>query len=174
MKLELIDLVNENDEVIGVIDRNDKEFINKKNVRGIALFLITKDNKIVVPKRSSNRRLFPNYFDFSVAGMVDSKEDYKTAIYRETKEELLLDNIELKEFAYFNPYKENVPIFLKEYVGFIKNEISNYDKDGIANISYLSFEELNNLLKESPQLFKPCYKLSLNALENYLKNNGIL
>lgn len=32
--MDLVDLVNENDEVIGTIDRNDKAFIYKKNVRG--------------------------------------------------------------------------------------------------------------------------------------------
>lgn len=58
MNVDLVDLVNENDEVIGTINRNDKDFIYKRNVRGVELFLITKNNKIIIPRRSSNRRIW--------------------------------------------------------------------------------------------------------------------
>ena len=85
MSLELMDLVNEKDEVIGVVDRNSKDFKDKKNIRGVNLFLLTKDNKVVIPKRSGNRRIFPNCYDFSVAGMVDSGEDYETASIEKQK-----------------------------------------------------------------------------------------
>lgn len=168
MNMELMDLVNEKDEVIGVIDRNSKDFNSKKNIRGVNLFLLTKDKKVVVPKRSGNRRIFPNCYDFSVAGMVDSGETYETAMKRETKEELLLDDVILKEIAYLNPYKDNSSMFLKIYVGFIGHEIENFDKDGISNIYYLTVEEIDELLKNSPHLFKTSYKMSFELLKKYL------
>ncbi len=169
--MNLVDLVNENDEVIGTIDRNDKAFIYKKNVRGVELFLLTKDNKIVVPKRSSNRRIFPNCYDLSVAGMVDSKEDYETAMYRELKEELFIDNMSLKEIAYLNPYKNESELFIKLYIGYIDSEIINYDKDGISQIYYFTVNEIDNLLKENPKQFKDNFKFSYNILKEYLRVN---
>ncbi len=169
--MDLVDLVNENDEVIGTIDRNDKAFIYKKNVRGVELFLLTKDNKIVVPKRSSNRRIFPNCYDLSVAGMVDSKEDYETAMYRELKEELFIDNMSLKEIAYLNPYKNESELFIKLYIGYIDSEIINYDKDGISQIYYFTVNEIDNLLKENPKQFKGNFKFSYNILKEYLSVN---
>lgn len=171
MELELIDLVNENDEVIGVINRKDKSFNTKKNVRGVNLFLLTDDFKIVVPIRSNNRAIFPNCYDFSAAGMVDSNETYEIAIYRELKEELFIENITLKEIAYLNPFKDNAPIFLKLYLGNINYKIKNYDKDGISKILYLTLDEVEALLKRTPNLFKTAYEASFNILKKYLKEN---
>lgn len=169
MALELMDLVNDKDEVIGVINRNSKDFKDKKNVRGVNLFLLTKDKKVVIPKRSSNRRIFPNCYDFSVAGMVDGGENYETAVYRETKEELLLDDIVLKEIGYLNPYKDKSSMFLKVYIGYIDYKIKDFDRDGISDIYYLTIEEIDKLLKKSPELFKTSFELSFNLLKDYLK-----
>ncbi len=173
MKPDLVDLVDENDEVIGVIDRNNKEFMRKKNVRGVELFLLTKDHKIVIPKRSSNRRIFPNCYDYSVAGMVDSKETYETAIYRELKEELCIDNISLQEIAYLNPYKNESTMFIKLYIGYIDNEIEQYDTDGISKIYYFTMEEIDNLLKEHPEQFKNTFSSSYENLKKYLNRKEI-
>lgn len=169
--MELIDLVNENDEVIGVIDRGDKKFINAKNVRGVELFLIDSYGKIVIPKRSGNRRIFPNCYDLSAAGMVDSGEDYTTAMYRELKEELSIDNIILEEIAYLNPYKGESNLFIKLYIGYIDFKINDYDKDGISDIYYLSTEEIDKLLEDNPEQFKGNFKYSYNKLKEYLSNN---
>ena len=40
MELELIDLVNENDEVIGVINRKDKAFNTKKMLGALTYFCL--------------------------------------------------------------------------------------------------------------------------------------
>lgn len=172
MNVDLVDLVNENDEVIGTINRNDKDFIYKRNVRGVELFLITKNNKIIIPRRSSNRRIYPNCYDYSVAGMVDSKEEYETAIYRELKEELGIDNIVLKEIAYLNPYTSESSIFVKLYIGYIDYEIKNYDKDGIKELYYFTIEEISNLLEQDATQFKGTFAVSFKYLRNYLKNKG--
>lgn len=166
--MDLVDLVNEKDEVIGVIDRNDKTFLQKKNVRNVELFLITKENKIVIPKRSSNRRVFPNCYDYSAAGMVDSKEDYETAMYRELKEELGIENITLKEIAYLNPYKTESILFTKIYIGYLEDEIMEYDKDGISQIYYFKIEEIDSLLKKHPELFKRTFSYSYKILKEFL------
>lgn len=172
MNVDLVDLVNENDEVIGTINRNDKDFIYKRNVRGVELFLITKNNKIIIPRRSSNRRIYPNCYDYSVAGMVDSQEEYETAIYRELKEELGIDNIVLKEIAYLNPYTSESSIFVKLYIGYIDYEIKNYDKDGIKELYYFTIEEISNLLEQDATQFKGTFAVSFKYLRNYLKNKG--
>ena len=101
--MEYLDLVNEKDEVIG---KEDRDIIYKKNYRNfrvINIMIFTSDNKIIVPKRSSNRRVFPNCYDCSVGGHVSSGETYEEAAYRELKEELGIENVELQEIGYFNP-----------------------------------------------------------------------
>ncbi len=103
--------------------------------------------------------------------MVDSKEDYETAMYRELKEELFIDNMSLKEIAYLNPYKNESELFIKLYIGYIDSEIINYDKDGISQIYYFTVNEIDNLLKENPKQFKDNFKFSYNILKEYLRVN---
>lgn len=168
MKKELLDLVNEFDEVIGTIDRNSEEFAKTNNIRGVELFLLTEDGKVVIPKRSSNRRIYHNCYDYSVAGMVDSQEDYETAMYRELEEELGISNIKLHEIAYLNPFKNESTMFIKLYIGYINEEITNYDHDGIADIYYFTTEEIDKLLEEHPEQFKSTFPSSYSNLKKYL------
>lgn len=169
--MDLVDLVDENDNVIGTIDRGNSSFADKNNVRGVELFLINKDGKIVIPKRSENRRIFPNCYDMSAAGMVDSGEDYDEAMYRELKEELNIDNIILKEIAYLNPYKGESNIFTKVYIGYIDFKIEDFDKDGISDIYYFTISEIDDLLNNNSSQFKANFIFSFNALKKYLNEN---
>ena len=76
-EIEYLDLVDENDNVIGKEDRNVIYKNNWRNFRVINIMIFTSDNKIVVPKRSGNRRVFPNCYDCSVGGHVSSGETYE-------------------------------------------------------------------------------------------------
>lgn len=75
--IEYLDLVDENDNVIGKEDRNIIYKKDLNNFRVINIMIINSENKIIVPKRSGNRRLFPNCYDCSVGGHVSSGETYE-------------------------------------------------------------------------------------------------
>ena len=64
--VEFFDIVNEKDEIIGKIRENEQNTVKPSQLRFINIIVINNDNTIVVPKRSSNRKLFPNCYDFSV------------------------------------------------------------------------------------------------------------
>ena len=80
-KLEYFDVVNEKDEVIGKIPENEQHNVKPSELRFINILIKDDKNKIIVPKRSSNRRIFPNCYDFSVGGHVNSGETYEQAAY---------------------------------------------------------------------------------------------
>ena len=56
--IEYLDLVDEDDNVIGVEDRNIIYAKELRNFRVINIIIMNSDNKIIVPKRSGNRRIF--------------------------------------------------------------------------------------------------------------------
>ena len=126
---------------------------------------------ILVPKRSSNRKIFPNCYDFSVGGHVNSGESYEKAAYRELKEELGIDNVKLQEVAYFSSFSSDSNTFQKVYLLKYYREICNYDTNGIEKIYYKSKQEIQELMKNKSSLFKTDYFVVMEYLfdKNYLK-----
>ncbi|WBW97004.1 NUDIX hydrolase [Oceanirhabdus sp. W0125-5] len=116
-KEEILDLVNENDEIIGAVSRREvcKEGI--RNYRVINAFIRNEEGKIWIPRRAANKRMFPLALDMSVGGHVQSGESYLKGFERELKEELniKLDDVEYREVLYLNPYKEDISSFMKVY-----------------------------------------------------------
>ncbi len=168
-EIEYLDLVDENDRVIGKEDRNIIYANNWRNFRVINIMIFTTDNKIVVPKRSSNRKLFPNCYDCSVGGHVSSGETYEQAAYRELEEELGITGVKLEEIGYFKPTDIDTSAFSKMYKLVYDDEL-NFDKNGIQNIYYMNKEEVRKLIEENPKRFKGDYP----KFFKWLDENGVL
>ena len=97
--IEFFDIVNEKDEIIGKIKEDEQNTVKSSQLRFINIIITNKDNMILVPKRSSNRKIFPDCYDFSVGGHVNSGENYEKAAYRELKEELGIENVKLQGYS---------------------------------------------------------------------------
>lgn len=162
--MEYFDLVDEKDNVIGKIKETEQVQPNK--LRFINIIIIDENKKIIVSKRSGNRIIFPNCYDFSVGGHVNSGESYEQAAYRELKEELNIENVKLIEIGYFNPYKDNVDTFSKLYLSRYNNKIEEYDKEGITDIFYMTIDEIKELIRKEPKKFKSDYEKMIKYIIN--------
>ena len=88
---EYLDLVDANDNVIG---RELRSVIYKEgvsNFRVVNGFIRNYQGDLWIPIRKSDKRIFPNAFDFSVGEHVESDEPYDDAFKRGMTEELNLD-----------------------------------------------------------------------------------
>ncbi len=116
---EIHDLVNDFDEVIGQISRDDSwdKAVRGGYARVINAFVINSKGQLFIPRRSSSKRMFPNGLDMSVGGLVQAGETYLQAFKRETLEELNLDVADLtwREVAYFSPLKTGLSAFMKVF-----------------------------------------------------------
>ncbi|WP_347173734.1 NUDIX hydrolase [Polaribacter uvawellassae] len=54
----------------------------------VHVWFYTNDNKILLQKRASVKKVFPNHWDVSVAGHISAGEKIETAAIREVKEEI--------------------------------------------------------------------------------------
>jgi isopentenyldiphosphate isomerase len=84
---ELIDVVDENDEVVGVETRGE---IHRRRLmhRAVHILVFNQRGELFLQKRSMSKDENPGLWDSSAAGHVDSGEDYPGCARREIEEEL--------------------------------------------------------------------------------------
>jgi len=88
---EKFDVLNEQGEFTG--KTATREECHKKGLwhRAVYAFVIDDNKNILLQKRSANKKLWPNLWDVTVGGHVDSGELGRQALIREAKEELGID-----------------------------------------------------------------------------------
>jgi isopentenyldiphosphate isomerase len=145
MEDELLDIVNEHDEVIGVISRSQAYAENKlASLRAVWLLIKNQDSKFWIPRRQSTKKNLPNYLDGSAVGHVSSGETYEQAMIREVQEEL---NIDIKKLPYrligiLTP-KDAAICFIKIFELQVPNDfIIDYNKDDFSEFFWLSSQEV--------------------------------
>lgn len=114
---EYLDLVDENDHVIGLQQRSEIYAQQLVNYRVVNAFILNSKGELLSPRRTKKKKHYPLALDFSVGGHVESGEDYEIALIREADEELNLD-LQLSNFSclgHLSPYKDSVPSFMKVY-----------------------------------------------------------
>lgn len=91
---EIFDVLNEFGEFTG--KTATREECHEKGLwhRAVYAFIIDNDSNVLLQKRSGNKKLWPNLWDVTVGGHVDSGEFGRQALIREVKEEL---GIEIKD-----------------------------------------------------------------------------
>jgi isopentenyldiphosphate isomerase len=160
MTEEMIDIVNEKDEVVGVVPRTE---LSRKNQRFRAVRILVSDKagNLLVQKRSKNKDIYPEMWEIGVAGTVASGENYETAASRELKEE-----VGLKEKIYFrfelklNPSQERA--FYRVYACNCNGKI-RLQKEEVDEARFLSHDDVKKMI--SKEKFTPP---SILAFTKYL------
>lgn len=90
MKEEQLEIVNENDEVIGLESRKT---IHEKGLlhREIHIWFMTPNREIVFQHRAKDKDTYPNKLDATVGGHVDPGMSYDKTAIKEGKEETGID-----------------------------------------------------------------------------------
>ncbi|MGH3374800.1 MAG: NUDIX domain-containing protein [Actinoallomurus sp.] len=84
---ELLDIVDENDEVIGQLSRGEA---TERGLRHRCVFVFVRDGegRIFVHRRTPVKLVWPSLYDMFVGGVVGAGESYDEAALREAEEEL--------------------------------------------------------------------------------------
>ncbi|UUN25974.1 NUDIX hydrolase [Streptomyces sp. FIT100] len=84
---EILDIVDENDEVIGQAPRGE---VYARGLRHRCVFIEARDaeGRIFVHRRTPGKLVFPSLYDMFVGGVVGAGESYDGAALREAEEEL--------------------------------------------------------------------------------------
>lgn len=162
---EVLDLVSEQDEVIGALTRKEIYAQGLRNYRVVHAFIVNDEGKFWIPRRVSTKKLYPNGLDYSIAGHVESGETYEEGLIKEAKEEVDFDltTISFKEIGRFNPYAHQVHCFQRVYEIYA-NEVPNYNHEDFSGFEWLTPQEIINCYKNGevgkediPEVIRLCY-----------------
>lgn len=154
---EIIDIVNELDEVIGQAPRKEAH-LRQQMHRATHIILRNSQQQVFLQLRAKTKETNPGVWDSSAAGHVDVGEAYVDCASRELEEELSVrvpakDLVEIGRMApsIANGF-EFVRIYAAQSDDPIKLEFGEIDGG-----KWLSEEELNNWMQESPEEFAPSF-----------------
>ena len=149
----LLDIVTEEDVVI---DQQMRSVVHEVGLwhRGVHVFLFTQDGKMLVQKRSADRASSPSLLDCSVSEHVKAGESYLEAAIRGMKEEMGVEEIEIKPlFKFRMKYGANDNEISVLYEGKIKPEQVKFDSVEIEEVGYYSIEEIQNKMESEKTEF---------------------
>ncbi len=167
---EILDLVNNNDVVIGKKKRSEIYAEHLSNFRVINVFIVNSKGEIWVPRRSAHKRIVPLGLDMSVGGHVASGETYEQALKRETAEELNIDTdkIKIKFLGHLTPTKDGTMCFMKVYE-INTDQVPNYNKNDFIEYFWLSPKEIIERIEKGDKAKDDLPKLIKIFYKNYLK-----
>jgi 8-oxo-dGTP pyrophosphatase MutT (NUDIX family) len=87
MTEELVDIVDDDDNVIGTVTRSEMR-ANRLQHRSVGIAVIAGDGRLLIHRRSETKDIWPGWWDIAAGGVVASGESYEDAARRELAEEL--------------------------------------------------------------------------------------
>ena len=169
---EILDLVDENDSVIGTIKRSNYKNLVEQDlgyIRASELFIINDDGKLWIPVRTSTKTIAPNGYDYSAAGHVESGDDYTETIIRETKEEINLDVTE-EELQFVAKMKSDDVRYFRSVYMLRSNITPSFNPDDFVSAEWLTPDEtVNNIDTGHPA--KSSLRDTVLVLKDYLSSN---
>lgn len=165
---EIILKVDKNDRVIGEIEKGKAH--KGKGILHRAFFVIifNKGGKILLAKRSKHKKLWPGFWEGTVASHQRKGETLEEAIKRRVKEEIGIKIQKIKSLLKF--YYQD--FFEKEGV---ENEICHVvkvkcqgkafpNKKEVSRIKWIILKNLKKDVKENPHKYTPWFLISFRRI----------
>ncbi|MBP6945791.1 MAG: NUDIX domain-containing protein [Candidatus Pacebacteria bacterium] len=110
---EYLDLVDENDLVIGREKRSEVHAKHLNNFRAVNAFIVNSSGELWIPRRTAHKQIAPLGLDMSMGGHVESGETYEQTFRREMAEELNIDTgvVPYKVIGYFKGGEHGLKAF---------------------------------------------------------------
>lgn len=167
---EIILKVDKKDNVVGEVSKDtahdDKGILH----RAFLVIVFNDKGKILLAKRSRFKRLWPGFWDGSVASHQRKNEDLETAVKRRLKEEINIKASKVKslfKFYYRNSFKKTGSEREICHVFRIKTKNKIFpNKKEVADFQWLNLKKLQKEIENNPQEYTPwfliVYKQFLN------------
>ncbi len=167
---EKVVLVSENDEVLGLMEKMQAHE-NGILHRAFSVFLFNKNGDMLLQKRAPEKYHSPEQWTNACCSHPRAEETYLQAAKRRIKEELGID-CDLEEKFWFI-YKADVGQNLWEheldhvFTGIYEGDF-NLNPEEVAEVRYISMEDLDKEIKQNPKYFTEWFKIILEEYKHHL------
>ena len=168
--MEYWDVLDENGNPTGEIMKKYDEKVFERGLYhlGSDLWPINSENKILIQKRSSQKRLEPNVWAMT-GGSVIVGENSKQTIIRESKEELDI-KVNCDDLKLITRFKTG-NVWIDTYIIKKDYDISEmkFKEDEVSEVKWASFEEIDDLVNKG-QFIKHRWEFVSKFLKNEIEN----
>ena len=144
--LEIWDLLDENGNQTGKTMQKGDKIPEGYYHAGVDVWIINSENKILLQKRSPNKRLSPNVWAMTGGSVIKGETNLQT-IERETLEELGIQ-LNVRELELITHYKTG-EVWLDEFI--IKQDIDLKDivmqETEVSDVKWASFDEVEEIFQ---------------------------
>jgi isopentenyl-diphosphate delta-isomerase type 1 len=158
---ELLDIVSENDQVIG---QEKRSVVHQSGLwhRGVHIFLFTPERKLVVQQRSKRRKQSPGALDCSVSEHLQAGESYLAGAIRGLEEELGIKQVSLQRLVRFKMnYGPGDNMISTLYQGTVDRQAIQTDANEIERIIYHSISDAEELLAKGKVVYSRWFEQML-------------
>lgn len=151
-----------------IIEKYDQKVFDRGLYHlGSDVWIINSENKILIQKRSEQKRLEPNVWAMT-GGSVILGENSKETIVREAKEELDID-INYNELKFITKFKTG-NVWIDTYIVKHDYDISKmkFQEDEVSDAKWATWEEINTLV-EKREFIKHRWEFVSNFLKDELE-----
>jgi len=157
--MEQVILVDDQNNQIGVADKETVHTTNTPLHRAFSLFIFNSKKQLLVTRRSQSKRTFPSAWTNSVCGHVSPGEETVDAVKRRVQEELHILPKNIKEVAPYrycfidkNSIMENeiCPIF----IGF-SDENPKVDPKEVEVWKWIDWKDFLETIQKTPGTYSP-------------------
>ena len=146
MKEEMVDIVNDNNEIIDTVPRSvmDKKILRSRVSR---IIIMNSKKQILLQKRASTKKRFPDHWDLGVAETIQAGESYDNGAIRGMKEELGINAKKELKLLFKIKYDDEVTKRFYNVYSFIYDDKIRIDETEVSEIKFVTKKELEKMIK---------------------------
>ncbi|MCS3532094.1 isopentenyl-diphosphate Delta-isomerase [Chryseobacterium sp. JUb7] len=166
---EFVVLVDPKDNVLGLMEKQQAH-VNGLLHRAFSVFLFNTKGEMLLQKRAKGKYHSPLKWTNTVCSHPKNGESYHQGAVRRLKEELGIQTDLTEKFHFI--YKADVGGGLWEheldhiFIGTFEDEFS-FNPDEVAEVRYISFEDLDKEISENPENFTEWFKIILEEYKHH-------
>lgn len=141
--MEYLDVVNENDEIVGRASREDI-YINFLPHRIVHVLVFNDDGRIALQQRGRNQKWCPLYWGTSVGGHVQAGETYDQAARRESREELERE-MPMEFIGKYFYQRDGHTKFLGVFQA-ISNNVFDVNNEEVERVDFFTLDQVKDMI----------------------------